>query len=347
MIYSDSPKNWKDLERRVEQIMLEVGCQAERGRTIETARGTAEIDVYVLDDTRNPQQTMLFECKNWNRAISKAAIHSFRTVISDSGANIGYFISRKGYQSGAVEAAQSTNIILLTWEEFQEHFYDRWLATVSNHLGFICDRIYELTATDEEDKHLTRLAYEAEQKGGEDAWNILEPLNTLTVSFSLSSSLIGGTGPAGIIQMGMAVDLDSKEQLKSHASPRDTVDAMFRAAPAVYTKYVEYLMKFTNGECGYVALFNEETRRRLKSCSKEEIKKELGSPRLISNWLKSNEKLHYKASKTKFAKPVDPIADLKKFEARTKEVSIEMTFNPDQSVDEFHVEFKEYYGLPY
>ncbi len=347
MIYVDGPKNWQDLERRVEQIMLEVGCRAERGRTIKTVRGTAEIDVHVVDDSRNPQQTMLFECKNWNRAISKNAIHSFRTVVSDSGANVGYFISRKGYQSGAKAAAESSNIILLTWEEFQEHFYDRWLGTVSNHLMFICDRIYELTSTDEEDRHFNRLAYEAEIKGSEDAWKILKPLDTLCVAFSLGSSLIGGAGPSGFIEMGMAPDLETNEQLKHRASPRETVDAMFAAAPTVYSKYVEYLMTFTNGECGDVSLFDEKTQLDLKGSSKKQIEKELGSPRWISNWLRPNEKLHYNASKTKFGNPIDPIADLKMFEAWTEEISIEMTFKSDQSVDEFHVGLKEYSGLPY
>ena len=327
--------------------MLEVGCHAERGRTIKTVRGTAEIDVHVVDDSRNPLQTMLFECKNWNRAISKNAIRGFKTVVSDSGANVGYFISRKVYQSGAKAAAESSNIILLTWEEFQEHFYDRWLGTVSNHLMFVCDRIYELTSIDEDEKYVNRLAYEADKKGGEEAWKTLEPLNELCVSFSLGSSFIGGAGPSVFIEMGMAPDLETGEQLKHHDSPRATVDAMFAAAPIVYSKYVEYLMTVPNGECSDVSLCDEKTQSELKSSNKKQIEKKLGSPRWIDNWLKPNEKLHYKASKTKFGSPVDPIADQKMFEDWIEEITIEITFKSDQSVDEFHVELKEYSGLPY
>jgi hypothetical protein len=48
-------------------------------------------------------------------------------VVADAGANVGYIIASAGFQSGAYEAAELTNIRLLTWPEFQSEFEALWL----------------------------------------------------------------------------------------------------------------------------------------------------------------------------------------------------------------------------
>jgi len=53
-------------------------------------------------------------------------VHSFQSVVSNIGANLGYIISRNEFQSGAYEAASKTNIVLLTWNEFQALLFDSW-----------------------------------------------------------------------------------------------------------------------------------------------------------------------------------------------------------------------------
>lgn len=57
----------------------------------------------------------------------KSVVHSFRTVITDYGANFGYIISKSGYQVGAFQAAENSNIKLLTWEELMSLFEQKWL----------------------------------------------------------------------------------------------------------------------------------------------------------------------------------------------------------------------------
>jgi restriction system protein len=54
-------------------------------------------------------------------------IHAFRSVVADSGANVGYIISSAGFQSGAFTAADLTNLRLMTWGEFQEEFEATWI----------------------------------------------------------------------------------------------------------------------------------------------------------------------------------------------------------------------------
>lgn len=47
----------------------------------------------------------------------------------DSGATLGMLISKNGFQSGAIDAAKCSNVILLTWEEFINTLSDKWLTT--------------------------------------------------------------------------------------------------------------------------------------------------------------------------------------------------------------------------
>lgn len=66
------------------------------------------------------------ECKYWQSRVPQNVIHSFRTVLADIGANVGYIVSMVGFQSGAFKASELTNIELLTWKQFQKAFEDTW-----------------------------------------------------------------------------------------------------------------------------------------------------------------------------------------------------------------------------
>lgn len=121
------PTDWKDLQQQVSQILTECGLETYLERTISTVRGTVEIDVYAEDKEQKPVVTYLCECKHWKSSVPKTIVHSFRTVVSDYGANFGLIISSKTFQSGAYEAAEKSNVRLLTWIEFQELFVERWI----------------------------------------------------------------------------------------------------------------------------------------------------------------------------------------------------------------------------
>jgi hypothetical protein len=51
-------------------------------------------------------------------------------------------ISRAGFQSGAREAVKQTNIDLLTFEELQAIFLDRWRISVCKHFMPFADRLF-------------------------------------------------------------------------------------------------------------------------------------------------------------------------------------------------------------
>ena len=137
MINESAPVDWQDLQRQVAQILTECNLQVEIEKTVETVRGTVEIDVFGVDEEQTPPVAYLCECKHWSSAIPKTIVHAFRTVVTDYGANWGLIISSKCYQRGAHEAAENSNIRLLTWENFQSLFHKKW------YRAYMIPRLYE------------------------------------------------------------------------------------------------------------------------------------------------------------------------------------------------------------
>jgi Restriction endonuclease len=125
-IFDHEPADWAELQDRVAQLFSELECDVKVGERVELVRGSKEIDVAVRDHQTVPPSVYLCECKFWSKPIPQEVLHSFRTVLADFGAHRGFIISRAGFQAGAKEAVQNTNLDLLTFEELQALFFDRW-----------------------------------------------------------------------------------------------------------------------------------------------------------------------------------------------------------------------------
>jgi restriction system protein len=126
MIDIDEPADWRAFQEWVSQILSECGVTTEVEKEVDTARGVVVVDVWAHDHSATPPQTYLVECKQWRSRVTKTIVHAFRTVVGDSGANWGAIVSAKGFQKGAYDAAQYSNVRPLTWFEFQELFETRW-----------------------------------------------------------------------------------------------------------------------------------------------------------------------------------------------------------------------------
>lgn len=109
------------------RILSECGFDVEIEKVVRTVRGSAEIDVYATETIQGRTYRLFCECKLWKSRIPQTVVHSFRTVVSDAGAHAGYIISSAGYQAGAFEAADLTNLKLVTWPEFQTEFEAKWI----------------------------------------------------------------------------------------------------------------------------------------------------------------------------------------------------------------------------
>ena len=139
------PSTWEELQDLVAQLLNQAGYHAVSPCTIDTVRGTVEVDVFI----ESPDvfvKTIICECKFWKTPVTKEKVHAFRTVVHDSGAALGLLISRVGFQSGAVEAAKLSNVRLLTWEEFTDQIAERWIITQLRHLKKYSEPISVYTA---------------------------------------------------------------------------------------------------------------------------------------------------------------------------------------------------------
>ena len=140
------PNSWRELQRRVAQVLDECGIDTAVEKQVELARGRAEIDVWAHDSSSIPPQTYIIECKRWSEAVPQTVVHAFRSVVGDCGANWGAIVSSNGFQSGAYEAAKYSNVRLLTWQDFQALFAKAWFERYfCREVAEKCDPLIEYT----------------------------------------------------------------------------------------------------------------------------------------------------------------------------------------------------------
>lgn len=125
----EEPKSWKDLQNIVCEILIECGYNSYVEKSIKTVRGGVEIDVFA-EKENGVNTIILCECKYWKSKVTQTVVHSFRTVVNDSGASYGIIISNSGFQKGAYSAALNSNLSLFSFEEFQEKFLKDWFQSV-------------------------------------------------------------------------------------------------------------------------------------------------------------------------------------------------------------------------
>lgn len=120
------PKNWRDLQTGVQRIFRNVGLLAEVEVDLETPRGSVNVDVHTIDVRSVDKIRYIVECKNWSSTVPQSVVHSFTTVMHETGANIGFIISKHGLQQGAKQYTKNTNIFGMTYLEFQNRYFEAW-----------------------------------------------------------------------------------------------------------------------------------------------------------------------------------------------------------------------------
>ncbi len=126
VIADPEPADWRQLQAGVCQLFREIGLDAQIEKTIQTPRGKVEVDVFAIDPRSVDKIRYVVECKNWTRPVSQRDVHAFSTVMQETGGNIGFIVSRAGFQSGAHAYTTNTNISLLTYPEFQRRYFPMW-----------------------------------------------------------------------------------------------------------------------------------------------------------------------------------------------------------------------------
>jgi restriction system protein len=102
--------DWKDYQEETAEFFRSLGLEAETDVTVKGIRTAHDIDVLVKLDVAGFKVTWVVECKNWKAAVSKLHVLGLREIVSDLGADRGIILCEVGFQSGAVEAANLTNV---------------------------------------------------------------------------------------------------------------------------------------------------------------------------------------------------------------------------------------------
>jgi hypothetical protein len=85
-----------------------------------------DIDVYITGNFAGLTLRWLVECKHHAKPLSKSYVLTFCRIVEEIGAP-GFMMAEKGYQSGAQEAATSTNVTLTSLAELRN--------TASDHIA--------------------------------------------------------------------------------------------------------------------------------------------------------------------------------------------------------------------
>lgn len=104
--------DWKDYQEEAASFFRELGLEASTDVKVNGVRTTHDIDVLVKSHHVGFDVTWVVECKKWKNRISKLHVLALREIVSDIGADRGILLSESGFQSGAIEAANLTNIQL-------------------------------------------------------------------------------------------------------------------------------------------------------------------------------------------------------------------------------------------
>lgn len=183
MITNAEPGDWQSLQTDVANLLAECGFRVEVEHPTRTVRGQVSIDVFATEARHGREYVVLCECKNWKTNVHQQVVHGFRTVVNDTGANVGYIIASSGFQAGAHREAEMTNVRLVTWQGFQDEFENAWLhqfmmPTLERELAVFLRLTEPLVAAGYAD-----LSAEG-QRAFDEACKTYHPLHMLALQFS-------------------------------------------------------------------------------------------------------------------------------------------------------------------
>ncbi len=102
--------SWKSYQEEAADFFRSLGLSASTDVTLSGVRTKHDVDVFVKLVFAGFEATWIIECKYWKTAVTKLHVLALREIVSDLGADRGIILCEAGFQSGAVEAANLTNV---------------------------------------------------------------------------------------------------------------------------------------------------------------------------------------------------------------------------------------------
>lgn len=115
---------WQDYQEEVATVFRSLGLTALIEAEANGARATHKIDVFVSFVLLGQKITWIVECKLWRTPVPKEKVLALHQIAQDVGADRAFLFSENSFQPGAVNAARSTNISLLSLPGLRETVRD-------------------------------------------------------------------------------------------------------------------------------------------------------------------------------------------------------------------------------
>jgi len=106
----DMAKDWKYYQEETTDFFRSLGLFAETDVNLTGVRTSHDIDVVVRSTHVGFDILWLVECKHWKSPVTKLHVLGLREIVNDLGADRGILLCEAGFQSGAIEAANLTNV---------------------------------------------------------------------------------------------------------------------------------------------------------------------------------------------------------------------------------------------
>ena len=101
---------WKFYQEEAAEFFRSIGLSASTDVTLQGIRTKHDVDVFVTIDVAGFEVKWIVECKHWKSAVTKLHVLALREIVSDLGVDRGIILCESGFQSGAIEAANLTNV---------------------------------------------------------------------------------------------------------------------------------------------------------------------------------------------------------------------------------------------
>lgn len=138
--------DWFEFQEDIKDHFNSLGADAETNVRVQGVRTCHDIDVLVKTRFLGENITWVVEAKHWKSKVTKAQVLVLRSIVDDIGADRGFIISVAGFQSGAFEAANDTNVKLKTFDELKIDtkglIEAEILKTYHKRLSFLEDRYW-------------------------------------------------------------------------------------------------------------------------------------------------------------------------------------------------------------
>ena len=145
-------KDWKQYQEDAASYFRSLGLNADTDITVKGARTSHDVDVLVTSHYVGFDITWVIECKKWKTPVNKLHVLALREIVSDVGADRGILLSESGFQSGAIEAANLTNIQVTSIEDINksaaDSIYAMRLRDLYDQVSDCKDRYWDISKKD-------------------------------------------------------------------------------------------------------------------------------------------------------------------------------------------------------